>query len=140
MVGKAHGMGRWPGEATGSGPAKDRQAPSKWPCSRPVGGRMALWQGQELPATAGRCTMAEAIKPCRTQWLLGRGVQWSGRLQPLPWWAKCWMLAGGCCCLIAKPSTSHPPFQPPPDKDPLGRSLLAKSLASGIHFFFVGPS
>ena len=50
------------------------------------------------------------------------------------------MLAGGCCRLIAKPSTSHPPFQPPPDKDPLGRSLLAKSLASGIRFFFVGPS
>lgn len=67
MVGKAHGMARWPGEATSSGPAKDRQAPSQWPYDRAVGGSMALWQEQELPASAGRCTMAETIKLCKRQ-------------------------------------------------------------------------
>ena len=72
--------------------------------------------------------MAQTVRPCRRQWLLDRGEQWSGRPQPLLSWAKCWMLAGGCCRLIAKPSTSHLPFQLPPDKDPLGRSLLACSF------------
>ena len=74
--------------------------------------------------------MAQTVRPCRRQWLLDRGEQWSGRLQPLPSWAKCWMLAGGCCWLIAKLGTSHPPFQPPPDRDPLEQSLCTKAFSA----------